>query len=552
MPSYIRCPRPECGKRLRIQQDLGRGPRPCPACRETVELSDEEWAHSLLEVGTPEQWPELKAESRIAGLYEILEIKRGGMGVVYVCTAPQTRRKVALKTFRDEYFEDAGSVGRFVREASLWVDMGRHPNVVRAEFVLNMGDKPYILLEYVPPDAGGRNTLRHFLRGGPLRIADALGRAVQMCDGMTHCISTAPGLTHRDLKPENIMITPDGSAKITDFGLARCLLEPEMKQKEGKTKVKASAPWSPSITMVGRLGTPLYMAPECWFSARTADVRSDIYALGVILYEMLVGKPVFIAAGKKELFRHHISVKPPRPSASRSEVSRQLDAIVLKCLEKKQEARFADFAEVRAALAEAAQPLRVILPDEAETQSFTDHGEDIPLYVRGASLVNLGQYGRAVETLREARKVVADAFPVHNALGLAYYHLGRFNKAVRSYARALSAYRKPDYLRNIAVLYADTGRFDKAKALLKEAVAISPEFSPGYYNLGVAYLIQGKLEKAVESFRKAVDHTFDYASAHRVLGIVCRKLDRHDLARYHTKRYEIITAKGKGDSMRDM
>lgn len=206
---------------------------------------------------------------------------QGGMGVVRLCADFTTRRAVALKTFRPELLADAEAREQFVHEASVWMKIGAHPHVVAAEMVRRDGDQVYIVAEFVAPCEGvSGSSLRDWL-GAPLSPALALDFALGIARGMQWAASRVPGLVHRDLKPENVLVGRDRRAKVTDFGLA---------------------------TMRGRdaggvCGTPRYMAPEQW--AGHADERSDVYAFGLILLEMLTGSTGLLPDGVALLAHAH-------------------------------------------------------------------------------------------------------------------------------------------------------------------------------------------------------------------------------------------------------
>jgi len=139
--------------------------------------------------------------------------------MVYLVSLSGTDGVYALKTFRDEYLDDAQSRDRFRKEASVWVDLERHPYVVRAHEVEEVAGRLFIALEFIAPDKNGLNTLEGHLRQKPPDLAQSLRWAIQLCHGMEYAISKGMRC-HRDIKPANIMVASDKSVKITDFGLA--------------------------------------------------------------------------------------------------------------------------------------------------------------------------------------------------------------------------------------------------------------------------------------------------------------------------------------------
>src|SRR6476661_9665393 len=147
--------------------------------------------------------------------YEIEKTRRGYMGIVYIAYDRQHRQQVVLKTFQNKFLWDEEAIARFSSEAELWVRLGSHPNIVRAYDLRTFLGKPHVIAEYV--------------HGGPLRtlighlpLKEAIDYAIQICWGMNYAVEHA-AILHRDIKPDNIMVTLDGQAKVTDFGLARVL-----------------------------------------------------------------------------------------------------------------------------------------------------------------------------------------------------------------------------------------------------------------------------------------------------------------------------------------
>jgi len=184
----------------------------------------------------------------------------------------------ALKTFRDEFIADDGIRERFRKEAEVWIELERHPYIVRAFYVTEVERRLFIGLEYVAPDEQGPNTLEGYLRHSPPDLAQSLRWAIQFCYGMEYAYSR--GLRcHRDIKPANIMIARDNTVKITDFvwqerlphlGLYRAT---DLNVHEGVVGLSGQ-------TLVGTgFGTPTHMPPEQFTNAASCDERSDVVRL---------------------------------------------------------------------------------------------------------------------------------------------------------------------------------------------------------------------------------------------------------------------------------
>jgi len=284
----------------------------------------------------------------VLGSYRIVRrLGQGAMGVVYEAEDQQLSRRVALKVLALSRAGDDDRRRRFRREARA-ASAVVHPNVAVVYGVGHDSGLDYLAMEYV---AGV--TLREALRrrGGPLEIMQAarIGEAVASGVGRAHEL----GIVHRDLKPENVMISDADAVKVLDFGLAKLVAPPARARDEPPSS-------SHVMTVEGRiLGTPAYMSPE-QSKGRPVDARSDVFALGVMLYELVTGRWPFRGETAVELFIAIDRDEPPRPSALNPHVLPGVEAIVLRCLRKSPGERFASCRE-------AAEALRRVTSGEATT-----------------------------------------------------------------------------------------------------------------------------------------------------------------------------------------
>lgn len=268
---------------------------------------------------------ELRSGAVFAKRYQVIEeLGMGGMGRVYRVLDRKLDEEIALKLIRPEVASDRGTVERFSSELKLARQVV-HKNVARM-FDFNEEDRvPYITMEYVR----GENLKRLIRKVGRLFAGQAIPIACQICEGLAEAHRL--GIVHRDLKPQNVMIDEDGQAKIMDFGLAR-LLRTEGKDDSGS-----------------KTGTPAYVSPE-QVKGLPADGRSDLYSLGVLMYEMLTGTLPFKADSARELLHKHQAELPRDPREVNPGISAGLSQVVMKCLEKDPGARFQSAAEIREAL----------------------------------------------------------------------------------------------------------------------------------------------------------------------------------------------------------
>jgi serine/threonine protein kinase len=258
----------------------------------------------------------------------------GGMGVVYLAQHPVFGRKVAIKLLHAVLARDPDIVARFFNEARA-IHMVAHENIVEIlDFGQTADGQPYFIMEYLSGES-----LTEAIARGPMTPEQVEAIGVQMCRalGAAH----AKGIVHRDLKPHNVqlVIKADGAlqVKILDFGVAKILASPD-----GASSVK---------TRTGSLmGTPLYMSPEQCKGAGILDHRTDIYSLGVILFEMISGRPPFNAEGVGELFAKHMLEDPPQLLDFAPNAPAHVAAAVMKSLAKDPAARFQTMEDFRKAL----------------------------------------------------------------------------------------------------------------------------------------------------------------------------------------------------------
>lgn len=267
-------------------------------------------------------------DSRVLnGRYALLErIGTGGMADVYRAQDLRLRREVAVKVLRP-LDGDPSFATRFRREARHAASV-QHPNVAAIYDVGEGGEDRYIVMELIRGE-----TLKELIRRrGPLSEDEALTIAERVARGLG--AAHARGLVHRDLKPQNVLIGADGRPRIVDFGIARAA---------GATALTNTA---------AVIGTAHYFSPE-QASGKVADQRSDLYSLGVLLFELLTGRPPFDGTNPVEIAMRHVRDAPPRPSAWRPGLRRATDDVVLRALEKDPDRRYGSAALMAAALLRA-------------------------------------------------------------------------------------------------------------------------------------------------------------------------------------------------------
>src|SRR5712691_6665767 len=261
------------------------------------------------------------------GPYEILApLGIGGMGEVYRARDARLKREVAVKVLPTTFATDPERLRRFEQEADAAGALN-HPNVLAVYDVGTHDGAPYIVSELLEGE-----TLRDRLAGGAFTPRRAIGHALQIAQGLA--AAHEKGIVHRDLKPENVFVTSDGRVKILDFGLAKLTqLEAPL---PGQTNLPTAAAGTEPGIVLGTLG---YMSPE-QVRGKPSDARSDIFAFGAILYEMLSGRRAFHGDTAADTISAILTRDPPDLSETNHRIPDALDRIVNRCLEKAPEARF--------------------------------------------------------------------------------------------------------------------------------------------------------------------------------------------------------------------
>lgn len=473
----------------------------------------------------------------IAERYEVVNTLEGGMALVYLCRDHFTSDLVALKTFKPEFLSHRTARDLFLREGTMWVEIGRHPNVVQAYRVERVGDgrEVYLVLEWiVQPQNKKSPSLRSWLKKGkPLPLEQSILFALHVARGMRFAAQKIPGLVHRDLKPENILIGHDGVARVTDFGLASTLSGHSPGSAVGSLENSRENIGRTQLTQ-GVAGTPLYMAPEQW-EHKALDARADIYALGCILYEMVMGQ--FAAEGetREDLREIHTNGRITPPDSSLPLPLRQF---IQRVLSIPREQRYRDWVEVEKHLASV----------------FTQvTGQPSPPEWDGA------------EETPDERRAAGNSY---NTMGLSYLDIGKLDVAVMYFEQAVNIARAENIrelegkgLGNLGLAYAALGYTERAIEFHEEHLAIARELhdraeegrSQGH--LGLVYRQKGDPQRAVRFHEKELQifqrlaNRFKEAEALHNLGETYRELGNQTQAvKYYKQSLEI--ARDIGDRTR--
>ena len=265
----------------------------------------------------------LRAGTYLQDRYEILEqIGSGGMSVVYKAKCHKLNRQVAIKVLKEEFSSDSNFVGKFNMEAQAAAGLS-HPNIVSVYDVIDEGKLHYIVMELIE----GITLKSYIAKKGRLEVKETIGIAIQVAQGIA--AAHEQHIIHRDIKPQNMIISKDGKVKVADFGIARAV--------------------SAQTLSSAAMGSVHYISPE---QARGgySDERSDLYSLGITMYEMATGRVPFEGENTVSIALAHLNDALIPPSVYHPEIPIQLEQIIIKCAEKKPERRFASAGDVIHAL----------------------------------------------------------------------------------------------------------------------------------------------------------------------------------------------------------
>ena len=478
-------------------------------------------------------------ENTVAGHYKVVDKKSGGMGVLYICLDMlQDDFPVALKTYKPEYLTDRITRERFLREASIWIDLGFHPNIVQAYRTEYISDthEVFIVMQLIPTPIGRTDaSLRSEMKlHSPFSIERVLEIGLGFTLGMKHAVTKFPGLIHRDIKPENILIAEDGKPRITDFGLVSVLMN-------SRDAIDDSPFTSITPLTRGLIGTPLYMSPE-QFQFKELFASSDIYSLGCVLYEMLTGR--FAVSGNTflQLGYAHTSGEAIK-SIIQSDISKQIVGLLKDFLNPSPDLRFQNWDQVKDAL------------------------ENTYLEVLGKKPIEY-EYPIDVGVFQKVQKAES-----YLAIGSSYIDIGKYDIALKYYSSGLNIGMEINYLpviasanANIGVANAESGNFIQAIEYYKKAIIIWNDLDRIYWvannqgNLGNAYFGLMDLDNAQKYLGLALENSKKISDQNSIsrwsgnLGNVNSAKGNHEVAlQYYKEALEISRQLGnKHDEYKDL
>ena len=334
-----------------------------------------------------------KSGEIVGSEWRVLRAMEGGLGLVYAVEHRESGERRVLKAPKRQ--SDAAVRESFRTEAETWVRLGDHPNIVCADGVDEFAGQLFVIAELIEPDELGRVSLRDYLTTGAPTPRAVAALTADFCYGMAHARSKGM-VAHRDIKPENLLIGAAAKLRVTDFGLARAMVLGAGSDEDRSAKLGG---WQ---TFDGKIaGTPFYMSPEQWQGGRQ-DVTTDIYAFGVVMYEMCYGRLPFTGAQLRDLAAQHIGRQPEIPDG-------MFAPVIVRCLAKEPAARFPDTLALLAELARLCGGRGIPLPPKPVISG--QKARELAALARGLSAV-----GKPEEALAAVRQLVEIEFRNRRAL----------------------------------------------------------------------------------------------------------------------------------------
>ena len=475
----------------RCDSDNPDNTRFCGQCAFPLLLSDKIPYSQTETLRTPIE--ELSIGSTFAGRYQIIEeIGKGGMGRIYKALDKELEEKVALKLIKPEISADEKTIQRFRNELKLARRIS-HMNVCRMFDLNKEGEAHYITMEYVP----GEDLKSSLRRIGPLSLGKALIIAKQVCEGLAEAHRL--GVVHRDLKPQNIMIDREGNARIMDFGIARSL--------EAK-----------GITEDGLIiGTPEYMSPE-QVEGKKADQRSDIYSIGVILYEMVTGHIPFEGKTPLSIASKHLTALPIEPKIINAQIPEDLSRVIMKCLEKEKEKRYQKVEELLSEFRKIEKNIptteKIVPAKKPMTSEEIKRAQGLKKVLISASAVILAVIAglviwRFIFQLGVSKTFLSPPAPVKKedylVAGNTYWKNKDYSEAFNQFKKLLAL--KPGYFEaqlSLAAVLKEQGRINEAMPEFEKAIDLNKSDPRPYKHLAEIFEEKHELEKGVYYYKECL------------------------------------------------
>lgn len=457
---------------------------------------------------------------RIQERWEVHQVQPGSLGQVYIVYDHDTHLPYAVKTLpepRDTRHE--ALVERFVHAGHAWMQLGAHANMVQAHRVEVVEGQPLLFLDYV---TGG--DLRDWL-GLPRLMQDVpqiVHLAMQCCEALRHALDHG-GRLHRDLRPRHCLLTPDGALQLTDIGMASVF--DGLEARTAESSLPAVQRLQLGASRVGTVaGTPAYMAPELFDDPHQADERADIYAFGVLLFQMATGKVLVTGQTWAECADWHRT----QPLPALPPEAHVLSDLIRTCLAKDPAQRLADFHTLHEQLMDlytnlATTPLPLPVVGTAL--------EAIRLVNAGAGLGALGRHQEALECYDRALALEADHTLAWVHRGVSCAALGHTDDALACCDHVLQRNaRSEQALLTKAMLLSAMGQMEESRAYGDRALKVNPRNEHAWVNIGATLDALGRQQDALQCYNTALTLNPRHVEAWFNAGVVLGEMGHHEEA----------------------
>ena len=470
-----------------------------------------------------------KVGQKIGDHYFILKALSGGMGRVYLCWNEEDEMPYALKTLKQDHYNWHTAQG-FKREIANWSLLGAHPHIVQCFGVELIGERPFIISEWISGDQDLGTDLYDRLKYG-VDTKQALQFAIDICHGLIHMENC--GVVHLDLKPENILVDRGDIAKISDFGLA----------KSARSSLQISKSSGPHIsahhvaTQVA--GTYPYMAPEQWKEGARLDTRTDMYALGCILFQLLERTYPFRAKSRNRFKELHLFAPIPRLSP-KEPIYNALNTILQICLAKNREDRFSSAKELFRALVKTYQQHfsvspRILSPDNEQNAYY--------FVSQASNFFNIQRYDESLQYIGKALEIdpkIEDAYFLKALMEIEQRHLQQAEKTIAQHALLGDSERITALILRAAFL-ATMGRYSEAQVCADALFQKAPRSKMACQIRGTIYLQIGRISEGLIDLNRCLEVDPNDFSVYLIRAQAYLALERYDEANADFKRVKALS-----------
>ncbi len=462
--------------------------------------------------------------------FVILRTIQGGMSTVYFAfnKRPPFSASV-IKALKPEMTSDWKSKEQFKREAEIWLELGNHPNFVFLKAIREHAGQIYLFLEFVIGPESGEAELSHWIGTPLLNPENSLKFGIQICDALDYADTQFKErkftFAHLDLKPTNVLITREGVAKVTDFGISR-LSYPLFSQLQRSENAQTLE----SLALSGFnhvIGTLPYMSPEQCRYDGLLDIRSDIYSFGCLLYEMLVGDKLFKAFDSQTYVYLHTKVAPRLDKLDKLPQHDEFKKIIVRCCEKDKVNRYQNFAE----LGDALRALYANLTNKVFAPGKLVEQEADQLVNAGLMKLQLYQTQDAIILFDQALQKDPRCARALTHKAIALQRLRRLDEAVGCCEQALLL--GTDQVQVFIIMgniYTEQGEFEKAIKQFDRALILDENNAGCWNNRGNAFARSGNIAEAIRSHERALALNAEFLEAR--LGLCGDLFNSKDFVRF--------------------